>query len=768
MTLSVADPASAGGTLKLETLAASASFPYRVEEKIGEGSMGVVYRAIEPTLGRPVAIKVLKVNLKAAGADDPASREIRLRFAQEARSAAAIQHPGAVTIYRAGTVAGQPFIAMEWLGGETLAAHLSRSGPMEISRVIDLAVQVLDTLQAAHDSKVIHRDIKPSNLVLLRDGRVKVTDFGIARFRGGDLLRTHAGLLLGTPGYAAPEQLRGEDVDARADLFSLGMVLYEALSGGPPFSGTSVIELASKILHETPRPIGTVRPDIPGELGRVLERALAKSRAERWSSARQMAEALRALLSPSAGSSSPSSWAGGPLLEPREATAVLPAAFASLTYRGLPAQLPLALVHLVTSWPAQNLPAQPIDRILRKLLERPIHAPAFSGGLLLGNCLLLLHDGYVLGAVDRRTAKVGEEVADVVGGSTSAQLHPLPEGLPARTLEVLAGLLGKSSVRQAALDSSILHLPGMADSLAREQFDGVLRLQRGDDEGRVVFVGGRNVMSFYSGAWEGADLDRSWTSWVSQVPLSIDVETVRAAPLELTWRVTLHELALRCERNGGTRGTRGSGGLAARRLPLLARRLERRAESLVLTPFEDLEGSAERWRQAPATRVLEWLLTEGSSHFAESKLAARWKYLAEWLPLVRRARLYSTIAPGSTRGVETFDVVTYDDSGKILHLMRRLPHATPDALRAAVESVIEAKSARLEGGDIGGVVFVASEFPEETIVRYLETIDSNARGLQKLQENVTGYAGFVRLGPRRGFHLMLVEDRAGVFVPLGF
>ncbi|MGE0641589.1 MAG: serine/threonine-protein kinase [Thermoanaerobaculia bacterium] len=755
----IAPGAPASGALETPSL------PYRIQGKIGEGSMGVVFRAIEPALGRTVAIKFLKTDPEAAAGGTPATREMHLRFLQEARSAATIQHPGAVTIYRVGQERGVPFIAMEWLDGETLATRLARVGRLGIEEACDFAIQALDALQAAHDAGVVHRDIKPANLMILRDGRVKVLDFGIARFRSADLLRTESGVMLGTPAYAAPEQLRAEEVDARSDLYSLGMVLYEALAGRLPHSAESLLELATKVLRDTPTPIGVVRPDLPPPLVQALSRALAKDRAARWPSAREMARALRAVAPPRL--AGPDAVAASPTWE-RAGTIALPhPESGGLVYRGVPAQLPLALAHLVSSWPAQSTSVQSVERLLARLLDKPPHAPAFSGGVALGSRLLLLHDGQVLAAIDRRTGRQGAEVADDLGASVPVQLHPVPDALPKPTVQVLAGLLGIATLVQGGLDSSIVHLPGLAAKLASDQFDGVVRVRREGGDGRIVLVGGEPVLAFFSGGWDDVDLEQTWTAWVGQFPLAIEIEKVAAVPLDLTWSLRLRDLELACERSSATGRTgRGSGSLTARRLPLLTRRLEAPSTTLELSPVGEVELGAEGWRESPAVRLLDWLLTEGAAHFAEAKVSARWKYLAEWLPLVRRAKLYTDLRKEGRSRSGRFDLATLDGDGKVLHLVRRFARIDAEAFRRALAEAIEEKESRIAGGDIGGVVFAAPEFPPEVVELYVDAIESHASGFRRLQENVTGYAGFVRIGARRGFHLLLVEERGGKFSPL--
>jgi serine/threonine-protein kinase len=721
--------------------------------------MGLVYRAVEPALERPVALKFLK--MPPGTPEGPLREEICRRFQQEARSAAAIQHPGAVTIFRVGQAGGVPFIAMEWLEGETLSARLTRLGRLDLASVVDLAVQVLEALQAAHDVGVIHRDVKPANLVALRDGRIKVADFGIAQFRGANLLQTEAGVMLGTPAYAAPEQLRGEPVDPRSDVFGLGMVIYEALTGAPPFRAGSILELAAKVLREPVPAITEIRPDLPAAFVAVLSRALARERAERWPSAREMAAALRSL-----GGTRPSPGLAEVADASQTATISLPLPADHAVLRGLPTDLPRALAHLVVSWPASSLPPQSVGRLLARLLDKPIHAAAFSGGLAIGERVLLFHDGQVVGAIDRKSGRTGDEVAEQLPVESSAQLHPLPEGLPLRTLAVLAGLLGVTRTRQSGLDSRFVHLPGLAEKLVGENFDGVLHLHREGDEGRVVLVGGRSVLAFFSGPWAGVEVDRSWARWVGEVPVELDVVEVSAVPLHLTWTLRLRNFDLLCETPPTSRASRGSSSVVTRRLPLLARRLETSREIAQLTPTRPLETNVEDWRRAPSARLLEWLLTEGPGHFRDAKLASRWKYLAGWLPLVRRARLHTNLGDEDDWSHPCYDVATYDERGKVLHLAHYFTRLTEGSFEAVLARVARDKEARMATGDIGGVVLAAREFPPGIVGLYLSTIESHASGLRRLQENLSGYAGFVRVGPLRGYHLLLLEDRAQGFKPL--
>jgi serine/threonine protein kinase/dipeptidyl aminopeptidase/acylaminoacyl peptidase len=269
--------------------------PYRVGGVIGEGGMGVVYRAKDTRLGRDVAIKVLT----HVATED---RERLQRFEQEARATGILNHPNLLTIYDVGTEDGSPYIVSELLEGETLRERLAR-GALTPRRAVDAALQVAQGLAAAHDKSIIHRDLKPENIFLTRDGRAKILDFGIAKLSAPtgegafQAAATEPGMVLGTVGYMSPEQVRGEAVDTRSDIFAFGTILYEMLTGARAFKRDSSIETLSAILKEEPEDLTEKLPNIPPALERVVRRCLEKDRELRFQSARDLAFNLEMLAS---------------------------------------------------------------------------------------------------------------------------------------------------------------------------------------------------------------------------------------------------------------------------------------------------------------------------------------------------------------------------------------------------------------------------------------------------------------------------------------
>ncbi len=256
---------------------------YQVLEKLGQGGMGVVYRAFDTLLERVVALKVISTPIE----DKP---EVRERFIREARAAGQLSHPNIITIHDLGEHEGQPYLAMELLDGEDLLSRMARPERMSLRRKVELAADICSGLEFAHSRGLIHRDIKPANIFITSGGTVKILDFGLARLMTSEL--TGSNMMMGTLNYMAPEQIRGERVDHRADIFSVGVLMYELLSGRKAFAGDSFASTLFKILNEVPASLLGIDPTLPPDLVAVVECALAKPRDERY---QNMGEMLRDL-----------------------------------------------------------------------------------------------------------------------------------------------------------------------------------------------------------------------------------------------------------------------------------------------------------------------------------------------------------------------------------------------------------------------------------------------------------------------------------------
>jgi len=262
---------------------------YRIVGALGRGGMGTVYKAVDESLGREVAVKVLNADLLAP--------DRMARFKAEAVTLARLSHPHIAHVYELASSGDNLLMVMECIQGETLEQVVARHGPLPIDRAVRIVAQVLDALQHAHRAGIVHRDLKPANLMVTAGGDVKVMDFGIARVQGATRL-TGEGYMLGTPAYMAPEQVRGDEVDARTDLYAMGVVLYQLVTGRLPFEADTTVAMIQKQLNEPPTPARQLRGDIPAWLDDVLTRALAKPPAERFQSSEELRLALLRHLHP--------------------------------------------------------------------------------------------------------------------------------------------------------------------------------------------------------------------------------------------------------------------------------------------------------------------------------------------------------------------------------------------------------------------------------------------------------------------------------------
>jgi len=263
---------------------------YEILQVLGRGSMGLVYKALDPKINRLLAIKTIRFSDEF---DEDVIQEIKERFFREAEIAGQLSHPSIVTIHDMGEDQDLTFMAMEYLEGENLEKFISKKSLLSLRKVLYVAASVADALEFAHRADVIHRDIKPANIMLLKTGGVKVTDFGIAKAISSS--RTRTGVILGTPNYMSPEQIMGQKIDPRSDLFSLGVVFYQLLSGELPFQGDNLSSLLYQITQVKHPALRSFNPRIPVACEQIIDKALAKNLDERFLTAGQMAKLLRRL-----------------------------------------------------------------------------------------------------------------------------------------------------------------------------------------------------------------------------------------------------------------------------------------------------------------------------------------------------------------------------------------------------------------------------------------------------------------------------------------
>lgn len=272
---------------------------YEIITELGQGAMGVVYKARDPMLDRIVAIKTVNLTLPK---DELA--EYEARFYQEAKAAGGLSHRNIVVIYDIGRSERVAYMAMEFLEGQELRRLLQARTPIPLTQALDITAQVAEGLQYAHERQIIHRDIKPANIMVLADGSVKITDFGIARMRNNEV-KTMTGMILGSPKYMSPEQVSGKRADNRSDVFSLGVVLYEMLTGTSPFVADNIHGVMYQTMNFNPPAPKTLNPELPEVLNFIAAKTLAKNLDDRYQNARDLAHDLREILASARGQSAP-------------------------------------------------------------------------------------------------------------------------------------------------------------------------------------------------------------------------------------------------------------------------------------------------------------------------------------------------------------------------------------------------------------------------------------------------------------------------------
>ncbi|HZN87171.1 MAG TPA: protein kinase [Burkholderiales bacterium] len=260
---------------------------FEIVAEIGRGAMGIVYKAQDPMLERTVAIKTINMGMDRDGAE-----MYEKRFYQEARAAGGLNHPNIVTVYDIGKTETACYMAMEYIEGAELRTLLLPGKPLPVARALSIAAQVAEGLAYAHERGVVHRDIKPANIMVPESGAVKITDFGIARMRTSNV-QTQTGMMMGSPKYMSPEQVIGKRADHRCDIFSLGVILYEMLTGASPFTGESVNAVMYQIVNFVPPAPSAINPAAPAALDGIVGRMLAKALEERYQSAAEIARGLR-------------------------------------------------------------------------------------------------------------------------------------------------------------------------------------------------------------------------------------------------------------------------------------------------------------------------------------------------------------------------------------------------------------------------------------------------------------------------------------------
>jgi hypothetical protein len=704
-----------------------------------------------PHLARVPACRADRAAFLATQQPDAAHAVVH-RFLQEARAAAALAHPGVTVVHRVGIEAGNPYIAMEWLDGMTVEQLIAESRRFTVEQAARVGMQVLSALGAAHDAGIIHRDIKPGNLMMTRDGRVKITDFGIARVQGSTLAHTHAGTILGTPLYAAPEQLAGQAVDCRADLYSVGCVLYEAVTGRAPFEAATLYELIALTQTSEPAPPSAYASNVSPAFDAAVMAALARSPLQRYSSAREMAQAIRPFIGGRA--------ATAPAAIPSVLSSV-PTAPTVRTVEGEGASAFTLVMSAVRRWPATRLGLQNTRRLLDRLIERPLHAPALCGVLEVSGACLLACDGIIYGVFDPASGRVGDAVIDALPATLDATLYALPDGLEPRAIALLASLVLPPRIRTAGLASSYADLAQLARALGEEGFDGVLRFVRGPAVGFALFSKGRRILDLFGAGWPTSPSGQRWEEWVATSGAVASVEELQVAFPSITYRQQLRDLALDVVRPASAAASALRSDTVAE-----ARALELRQRDTTAAQLRRGDATLRSLVEAdPANAIARWALVELAPQFTQHGRAARWKALIQPLADVREVRLHHAV-PRAGGERELFDVATFDDRGALRHVIERVAVGTRDVVEQFLARV---SAVRLAHPELGGALLVAPRFEDDALDAYQRALRSKeGRSIFSSLDALTHREGFIRAGGRHGLHVLLVEEQTGQRRPLVF
>lgn len=728
------------------------TFPYQVLRQVGHGAMGMVFQAEDIELGRVVAIKVIRPSVLA----ELSAVEVESlvdRFVQEARATAALQHPGVPVVHRVAKEGRWPYIAMEWIEGQTLEELLANGRRLSPYAVARLGVQVLAVLDVAHRHGIVHRDVKPANLMITRQGRLKVTDFGIARVSDGALAQTQAGVVMGTPQYAAPEQIGGRQVDGRADLHALAAAMYEALAGRPAFDGDSVMEILLKVQSEVPEPPSAWAPDVPPGLDAVVLKGLAKRPEDRFASAREMGGALQPFLAGNDTSGPrPRSVAASGTQGPDVPTTALVAGNSAHAIVG----------SLVRRWPASPLGSQATRRFLHRIQERPLHAPAFSGAVELANVCLLLADGVVHAAFDASTGDTGDDLIEGLPETVEPVLYTLPGASEPRLVSSLAALLSLGDPRLSGLDTSVVDMPRFAEKLAHEGFDGAIRLARGGALGFSLYSRGRCILTAFGDGWPSARESSVWQRWALGSDTVADIYDRTCRFPAITYRRHLAELGFAVARPDSTatetlRTDTLADRQALRLVPVKAGQLDvRRGESTVQSMLLGDSAYADA----------RWLVADVATQFEQYDRASRWKGLVDLLPSVERLVLHHDLS--TERGPDAHvDVATYGPDGGMLHILRRVAIGGSDAVIQLIRDAVKVKTETPAGASLGAAVLIAPSFDESALQAYFKGLrPAGSLGLWARLDAFSHREGFLHTGTRAGFHVLLVEETEGRRRPL--
>lgn len=756
---------------------------YVIDKEVGRGGMGVVYLAHDRRLERPVAIKVLQM---AGQSGDGLAHEIIERFQREAKVVARMSHPNLIAIYDVGQVNQFYYMIQEFAEGKALSDLVHDNKHLPPALVASIGQQICLALNVAHEQGIIHRDIKPANIMLSSKGIAKLTDFGIAQLNQSESGKlTQAGSMMGSFLYASPEQLQdASSVDQRTDIYSLGVTLYELLTGKSPYTSDQLSQIILEIMNPTilPASMRELHPEIPAALEAIVMKAMQKDRNRRYQNTLEMSDALGALLQ--GASNQPQKFQiafaeGGENARTGENTSIRKTRIDQSLISQL-RQMPQWLISAVSSWKPEALTQLNLKQVLQKLMEQNLFGQALSGCLIIDQrYYLLLCGGQFVGAVDTSELTLGEAVFDALPETAQRiELRVAPEDDDLAPLLMANILHEQGEVVQSNLDSSLMDLQPLIESFSSEEepFSGYMVCHTQDnifyygyDQGRLLFASQARESALESATWlklsslalsQGIILNAYWPraevigpsakNLLAGASLAVGYFDDNKTTLQKLIDVGKEELPIHLIRE------------SKENLQLVFRSEGRQELKLKQRSFP----LAQQLDDSIARRFAEWMLREYFYLLNSSGNATALKYIYSWIPAVQEFRFGESL-PGEDGVDRSFSLAVHgliasEGYQKLLFLVR-VGKGSPEAVSGFIDDVTQVKKKLIKTGDIGGAMYVSEgAFDTETLKLFYErTVEPRKKsfGLGAL-DKLTKYKGFVRIGMNRGFHLNLIEHDA--------
>ncbi len=785
----------------MDELIAKLGKNYEIQKEIGRGGMGLVYLAIDKRLDRKVAIKVL--SLSQSESTELSNEEVVKRFQREAKAIAKLTHPNIVSIYDIGDEDGLYYMVMEFLEGSSLGNILKYKDKVSPSLVINIGIQICNALQYAHENGVTHRDIKPENIMLSQKGIAKLTDFGIAQLSKDQAKLTQAGSMLGSIMYISPEQLHNAaNVDSRADIYSLGMTMYEMLSGTLPFEGESVSEIFMKILTESPKSLKTYTPEVTDALDQIIAKSLIKDRELRYQNASDMAYDLSRLIEINQQFNPQNDLTisnyGFDMInnfDPLKGTMINKQSnnnrfFTQTSLRRTSIDKNIIQVLkgnflwiaiLIENLSNQVLHQNDLNQIISKVSEPSLYGKAFTGAIVIDKSIyMFVYNGYFLGAVDTIKNLKGQTVFQSIPEKPSLiELRVADENQELIPVIIASIINNYVTPIHENLDSSIVNLKSLIENLSNvEHFTGFISCYT---ETNIYYIGYNNGQqifsvpvikvpesqeglndSIYDIISKGVIFNAYISNPVIEGPSIFNL--LKNSTVELKYnnpqKSVLYDIV----------------DLGTEEVPIHVVKEVKQNANLLLDLHQNTQITLlnksidllEVVKNSSHYKFSEWLVKEYFYLLNSSGNITSLKYIYSWIPAIENFKFLEKLQ-GENNNYYEFSVVFHGqvkgENYKKVLMMARFGDGSKESVDEFINDVIQVKKKLIKSGDIGGAIYISTEeYSSDSLKLFYErTVEPRKGfGLGSL-DKLTKYKGFVRIGFGRGFHLNLIEYRGNEF-----